>query len=264
MARRVDPTVVMSLNANDSINTTNGEVHTSGARFVPTLDLAHDDNDTNSHVQHPVTASRECKVGSDPVQIVQSLQLGPNQTGVNPWHSQYPVTCPESVPAVLGPQKAVQMMTQRARDALNDQREAARRVLLHRQGEFRAASHQYEAAARQNLVNTLARSGEAHIDHVQMHNEQFEHEADARFSQRPRELLSRFSQEAYQALEEERDNLATEVTSEVWRRNEQVHDLRTELILHAPHSEDVTQQQSQERAGLHQHLTGLFQETQKI
>ena len=31
--------------------------------------------------------------------------------------------------------------------------------------------------------------------------------------------------------------------SEVWRRDEQIHDLRTELSLHALHSEDVTQQQ---------------------
>ena len=38
----------------------------------------------------------------------------------------------------------------------------------------------------------------------------------------------------------------------------------TELSLHAPHSEDVTQQQSQDYAGLHQHLTGLDQETQKV
>ena len=29
-------------------------------------------------------------------------------------------------------------------------------------------------------------------------------------------------------------------TTEVWRRDEQVHDLCTELNLHAPHSEDVT------------------------
>ena len=39
-----------------------------------------------------------------------------------------------------------------------------------------------------------------------------------------------------------------------------VFDSRTELSLHALHSEDATQQQSQEYAGLHQHLTGLDQE----
>ena len=77
-----------------------------------------------------------------------------------------------------------------------------------------------------------------------------------------RELLSRFSrEEASQALEDVRDILVA--TSEVWRREEEVHDLRTELSLHAPHSEDVTHQQNQENAGRHQHLTGLVQETQQ-
>ena len=46
-----------------------------------------------------------------------------------------------------------------------------------------------------------------------------EQEAGALFlSQRQRDLLSRFSQEAHQALENQRENLVTEVTSEVWRR----------------------------------------------
>ena len=66
------------------------------------------------------------------------------------------------------------------------------------------------------------------------------------FPRKQRELSSRFSQEA---LEDQRDNLQTEVTSEVWRRYEQVHDLRRKLSLQALHAEDVTQQQSQEYAG---------------
>ena len=74
---------------------------------------------------------------------------------------------------------------------------------------------------------------------------QLEHEADARFSTRQRELLSRWSQEANQAPEDQREILVTEESTEVWRRDEQVHDLRSELSLHALHSEDVTQQQSQ-------------------
>ena len=53
------------------------------------------------------------------------------------------------------------------------------------------------------------------------------------------------------------------MTSEECRRDEQVHDSRTELSLQAQHVEDVTQQQSHEYAGLHQHLTGLVQETQQ-
>ena len=72
------------------------------------------------------------------------------------------------------------------------------------------------------------------------------------------ELSSRFSHEAIQALENHREQFVTEM-----RRDEQVHDLRTELSLQALHSEDATQQQTQECAGLHQHLTGLVQETQQ-
>ena len=44
-----------------------------------------------------------------------------------------------------------------------------------------------------NLVNTPARSNEAHNNNVQLQVRQLEHEADARFHQRQRELLSRCS-----------------------------------------------------------------------
>ena len=93
---------------------------------------------------------------------------------------------------------------------------------------------------------------------------QLEHEADARFSLRQRELLSRFSQEVNQALENQRDIMVTKVTTEVWRRHEQVHDLRAELRLQALHSEDVMQQQSPEYAGIHKYLSGLVQETREM
>ena len=92
---------------------------------------------------------------------------------------------------------------------------------------------------------------------------QLAHEIDARFCERQGDLLSRFSPDANQALEDQRESLVTEVTSEVWRRDDQVHDSRTELSLHAPHAEDVTQQQHQKYAGLHRHLTGSVQETQQ-
>ena len=153
-----------------------------------------------------------------------------------------------SVPAFLGPPEAVFfLVTQKAGDALNDQRETARRALFHLQGEFLAAAHQYEAAARQNLVNTMARSDETHNCNVQMHVRQREHEADSRFSQRQRDLLSRFSQEANHALANQREILVTEVKAEVWRRDKKVHDLRKELSRHALHSEDVTLQESRIR-----------------
>ena len=74
-------------------------------------------------------------------------------------------------------------------------------------------------------------------------------------------MFSRFPQEANQALEDQREIVVTEATSEVCRRDEQLHDLRTELSLQTLHAEDVSQQQNQEHAGLHQQLTGLVQET---
>ena len=52
--------------------------------------------------------------------------------------------------AVFGHQEAVQMVTQRAREALNDQRETARRALLHQKGELLDATHQHEAACAAN------------------------------------------------------------------------------------------------------------------
>ena len=88
---------------------------------------------------------------------VPSLHPIPSQTGVNSWQLQYPSTYPQGSPAVLGPQETVQLVTQRTREALNHQRETARRALLHQQEEFLAATHQEEAAARQNLVSALAR-----------------------------------------------------------------------------------------------------------
>ena len=61
-----------------------------------------------------------------------------------------------------------------------DQRDTARRALLH-QGEFLAVTQKYEAAAGQNVVNTLARHNQTHNYNVQMHVRQLEHEEDARF-----------------------------------------------------------------------------------
>ena len=43
--------------------------------------------------------------GGDSMQNVHCLQPIPSETGVNPWQLKYPVTHPQSVPAVLGPQE---------------------------------------------------------------------------------------------------------------------------------------------------------------
>ena len=77
--------------------------------------------------------SRSHKLGGDPVQNVQC-----------------PSTDPQGSQAVMGPQETVQLVTHRARDALNAQRDTARRALPHQQGDFLAATHQHEVAARQN------------------------------------------------------------------------------------------------------------------
>ena len=98
-----------------------------------------------------------------------------------PGQLQYPVANPQSVPADLEPQEAVPLVTRRAREALKDQRETARRALLHQQGELLAATHHYEVAARQNLDSTLAINNETHHSKVLLQVRQLEHEADARF-----------------------------------------------------------------------------------
>ena len=51
-----------------------------------------------------------------------------------------------------------------------------------------------------NLVNTLARNKEVQNYNVQVQVRQLETEADARFSKRQRDLLSRFSQEQIKLL----------------------------------------------------------------
>ena len=204
------------------------------------------------------------QAGSDLMQNVHSLRPIAIQTRPNLWQLQHPIAYPQSVLAVLGPQEAVQLVTHWAQEALNDQREKARRALLCQQGEFLAATHQYEAVARQNFVNTLTRNNEAHNHDVPMKVRQLEHEADAWFSKRQRELFTRLCPEANQALENQPEILVMEVTSGVWRRDEHVHYFQTELSPHALHPKGVTQHQSQEwTSGLHQHFTGLVQETQQ-
>ena len=97
----------------------------------------------------------------DLMRNVLSLHPVSNQTGVILWQlSQYIL---QGVLTVLRPQVTVQLtVTQRAREARNDQRETARRAVLHQRGEFLAGTHHCEAAARQNLVSIINRNGEAH------------------------------------------------------------------------------------------------------
>ena len=117
----------------------------------------------------------------------------------------------------LWPQETVQLVTQRARNALHGQCETARLAPLTQSGLINM-----KWLRGKNLVNTLGRNNEAHNYNVQMQVRELEHEADARFSQRQRELLSRFPQEAHQALENQREMWGTEVTS--WKRRRIVAD----------------------------------------
>ena len=155
------------------------------------------------------------------MQNVHTLQPIPNQTEEHPWQLQYPATYLQIVHAVLGTQDAVQLVTQGARESLNDQRETARLVLHHQQIYFLAATHQNIVLARQNFSIILARNSEAHKKGAGA-SSTTRTGTDARFSQRPREMSFGFSQEADQALEHQRENVVSEVTSEVWRRDEQV------------------------------------------
>ena len=98
--------------------------------------------------------------------------------GANPWQLQSPSTYPQGSPAALGLQETIQLVTQRAREALSDQREAARRALLRQEGVFLAVTPHYGAGARQHLVSALARNSEAHNYNVQMQVRQHGQEVD--------------------------------------------------------------------------------------
>ena len=63
---------------------------------------------------------------------------------------------------------------------------------------------------RSKTLSTFWQEITAHNYNVQMQERQLEQEADARFSQRQKGVLSRFSQEASQALENQRESLVTE------------------------------------------------------
>ena len=159
----------------------NSEMDMSG-RFVPIVELTHDDDDANSHMS-PIAGARESNTFVEQVCIGNVLaswgrphaKCSQSPTDTKSEQLRYAVTYPQSVPAALGPQETVQLVTRRARESLNFQRETARRPLLPQQGDFPAATHQYEAAARQNLVSTLATNNEAHNDYVQMQVRQLKH-----------------------------------------------------------------------------------------
>ena len=200
-------------------------MHTSG-RCIPKVILTHDDDDTNSHVRHHVSASRECKcfvkqfyIGnvltswSDPMQNGHSLQPIPNQTSANPWELQYSVTYPQkcacsswtSWSGSVGHTTSTRSFERSARNGSTCSALSTRKISC-------CYSSIWSRLRGKTLPILLARNCEAHIYNVQMQGRQLEHEPNARFSQRQGELLSRFSQEANQTLENLRANLANKYT----------------------------------------------------
>ena len=143
-------------------------------KFVPIVDLTHDDGDRyslTSDIPYPM----------------------PSQTGLNPWQSQYPRTYHQGSPAVLGHQETVQLVTQRAREAWNVLLETTRRALLQQQREILAATQQF---APRHAV-PLARNGEVHNNSVQMQVRQLEghHNANRFFAEK---LIREFHSETMQ------------------------------------------------------------------
>ena len=158
--------------------------------------------------------------------------------------------------------EAVQLVTQRARVVLHDSLETARRALLHQQGQFLAATPQYEAAARPNLVITLASNSDVHNCNVQIQVRQLEQEADALLSQRQKgSVFAIFSGGkssswiSARKLGDGSDLRSMETRPASVRFTYRTQSSSTTL--------DVTQHICQEYAGLHQHLTGLVLETQQ-
>ena len=246
--------------------------------FVPIVDFTQNDEDGNSHMSDiPLQLPARANVASDNSALVTispaegdlmrnvpSLHPTTSQTGSIPRQLQCPSTYPQGSPAVLGPQESLQLVTQRHEKLWNI---SAKRLNMPCSIK-KKKNFQLSLISMKRLHGKImsVRWQEIVTRPIIMCKCKFDssnkiHTRD--FPRKQRELSSRFSQEANQALEDQRDNLLTEVTSEVWRRYEQVHDLRRKLSLQALHAEDVTQQQSQEYAGSQQHLTRLVQETQQ-
>ena len=153
----------------------------------------------SAHVSSDTSALVTCPQDvSDHMRNAPSLQPIPSQILGN---YRIPLRTLKVYLQCLDLKKRVKLFTQRAREVLHD-REAARRALFHKLGHFLAATHHHGAAPRQNLVSTLARIDIAHNYNVQMPVRQLEHEAGAQVSQKQKELLSRFPN---QALEDQRE-----------------------------------------------------------
>ena len=111
------------------------------------------------------------------------LELTPFAETVSPY-------TPRGSPAVLGPQETVHLVTQRAREVLNDWHETSFTCFGATTKDDFALPLISTKRLRQNLVSALAKHHEAHNYCVQMQVRQLEQEADARLSQRQGKLVS--------------------------------------------------------------------------
>ena len=115
-------------------------------------------------------------------------------------------------------------VTQRAWEALNVPRETGRRALLHRQGKVLAATHQYEAVVRQKKNQCFGEK---------MRKYTFDSSNKKHMcvflQDRGNCYLDSLSQAAIKVLKISEKLWQRKQPSEVWRRDEQVFDLRTEL-----------------------------------
>ena len=141
------------------------------------MDFAQDDEDGSS--QHPVAVVREIKCCIWKLLLwklshkVRATSCGMLQSVTAPNRSKSVAV------AVLGPQKTVQKVTPSTEEIVNFQHKTVPRALLHQQEEINYRwSDQHGAVERQNLVSASA-----------MQVRHLEQEADARFSQRQRDLL---------------------------------------------------------------------------
>ena len=129
---------------------------------------------------------------------------------------QYLVTCPQIVRAVLGRQETVHLVTQRAREGLYDQRETARHAhaLLHQQGRT-SCCHQ-AAKSWQHFWHAIMKHTitTCRYKFVNSNTKQTRDSPKDKGNCHRDSLISE-------------TKLVMEESTEVWRRDEQVHDLRS-------------------------------------
>ena len=194
-----------------------------------------------------------------PVRNVHGLPPIPNQTGLNPWHLQNP----QSAPPVLGPQESVQLFTQRAREALHDQRNGSTCSTPSTKRNYCCHSSIWSGCEAKPCQHFRKKQWSTQLQRADASSTTRNKKQMRDFSQKTKgsviAIFSGSKSSSWKSVRQLDDG--SDIRSMETRRDEQVYDLRTELRLQAPHQEEVTQDVCQEHAGPHQHLTGLVPET---